>query len=132
MVLYITADFNGIWLFVEREMKMAIPSFIKSFLRYSGFENCHTISEIEEFDLEFIENYVRKASQKDDFKNGIDMSDFPLELSENFKFSRGHQKLILAIAKLVKQKLNEDGVYAFSQTEKTSDNKYKCCTCKNF
>lgn len=114
MVLFVTADFNGIWLFVEREMKMPIPSFIKSFLRYSGFENCHTISKIEEIDLEFIENYVRKASLKDDFANGFDVSDFPVDLSENFQFSRGHKKLILAIAKLVKQKLNEDGVYAFS------------------
>lgn len=117
VVLHVTADFDGFWLFVEREMKMPIPSCIKYLLKYSGFENCHTISKIEEIDLKLIENDVRKASQKDDFPNGFGVLDFSIKLSENFEFSRGHQKLILAIAKLVKQKLNEGGVDAFSMAK---------------
>lgn len=116
MPLYITADLNGIWLFVEREMKTPIPSCIKYFLKNSGFENCHTISKIEDIDLELIENDVRKAWRKGVFTNDFSTSDFSNKPCENFKFKRGHQKLIIAISKLVKEKLDEGGVDAFSMT----------------
>lgn len=51
------------------------------------------------------------------FANGFDLSDFPIESPGNFRFSRGHQKLIMTITKLVKEKLNECGVDGFSMTK---------------
>lgn len=102
---FISADFNEIWLFVEQEMKMKIPSHIKHILKYCGFENCHTISTIEENDIEYFENEVRKGEIT------IVLNE---TTSENFEFSRGHKKLIMAITKLVNEKLNERGVDGFS------------------
>lgn len=110
LIPFITAEFNQIWLFIERKMKMPIPSYIKSILKLCGYENCHTISTIEENDLELIEKEVLKGK----FPEGFDFSDFPIGSSGNFRFIRGHQKLILEISKLVKEKLDEGGVDGFT------------------
>ncbi|KAJ6642635.1 hypothetical protein Bhyg_07588, partial [Pseudolycoriella hygida] len=108
----VMADFKQIWFFVERELKISIPTYIKYILKYCGYENCHTISTIDENDLEFIEKEVQ-----DKFANDFDLTDVTTELSGNFRLSRGHQKLMMTIAKLVKEKLNECGVDGFSVTE---------------
>lgn len=113
MILFITADFNQIWFFVERELKLPIPSYIKSVLKYCGYENCHTISTIEEINFEIIERDVMKGK----FPTGFELSDFPIGSSENFRFSRGHRKLILTVSKLVKEKLSECGVDGFLMTK---------------
>lgn len=89
---------------------------MKNVLTYCGFDNVHTISEINENDLEYCTTVVRKGGIINYFSNEVG-SENALQGSHkseaNFEFSRGHQKLIMAIVKLVKQNLNENGVDAF-------------------
>lgn len=92
-------------------------------MKYCGYENCYTISTLEEIDLDHFQTEVRKGNMakflEDNLSEGIVQKD-ALEGStksvEEFEFSRGHQKLIMAIAKLVKENLNENGVDGFAET----------------
>lgn len=114
---HFTAEFSEVWLFVERKLKMSIPMYIKSVLKYCGYENCHTIATIEEKDFEYFTTEVRKGGIVSFFSNEIGTENAlqgTNTCEENFEFSRGHQKLLLRIVKLVKENLNENGVDAFS------------------
>lgn len=111
------AKYIEIWSSVEKTLKISIPSYIKNVLTYCGFDNVHTISTIEESDLEYIATKVRKGGVIHYFSNelGIENALLGSNKSErNFEFSRGHRKLLLVIVELVKQNLNENGVDGFS------------------
>lgn len=99
-------------------MKVAIPSYMKYILEYCGYDNCHTIATIEENDLEYFKNEVKEGKVTNFFEAKIGPKNV-LEGSsksvDDFEFSRGHQKLLMAVVKLVKENLNENGVDSFSQ-----------------
>lgn len=127
-VSYVVADFTTIWAFVEREFKGPIPTYIKNVLKYCGYENCYTISTIEESDLEYIQTEVRKGDITKFFEeNRSEASSEGISLDkilegwrrpvEEFEFSRGHQKFIMLIANLVKENLNKNGVNGFAGTK---------------
>lgn len=101
---------------MEENLQISIPPYIKNVLTYFGYDNFHTISTIEENDLEYIATEVRKGGIMNYFTNKSGIED-PLygssKSEQNFEFSRGHQKLLMVIAKLLKKKLNENGVDAF-------------------
>lgn len=112
-------------------MCISIPSYIKYILEYCGYNNFHAIATIEESDLEYFKNEVREGKVTNFFEGKIGTRD-TLEGSsksvENFEFSRGHQKLLMAIVKLVKENLDEKGVESFSQellipTKRKTENK---------
>lgn len=108
----ITAEFIDIWLFLERKFETLIPAYIKNVLKYCGYEDCHTIATIEENDLEYFTTEVRKGGITN-FFTGSEALQGSNKSEENFEFCRGHQKLLMAIVKFVKENLNENGVDAF-------------------
>lgn len=120
MVLHVTAELSEIceeiWLFVEREMKLKIPPYIKYILKFCGYDNCHTISTIKENDIEYFENRVRKLPNF--FDGAKDVPDFSTKSTANFEIVRGHQQLIMAVKKLVKENLEQNGVDSFNMPNK--------------
>lgn len=116
MTLPFLAECIEIWTYVENKLNISIPLYIKNVLSYCGYDNFHTISSFEENDLEYLTTEVRKGGIVKYFhneygrKNALQGS---TKTEQNFEFSRGHQKLILAIVNLVKKNLNENGVDAF-------------------
>ncbi len=96
-------------------MKVNIPPYIKNILKYCGYENCHTIATIEENDLEYFTAEIRHCADK--IKKLGMQAEFFLEGStkgfDDFELVRGHQKLLMAVAKLVRDELETEGVNGF-------------------
>lgn len=59
--MYISAEFNEIWQFVERKMRVEILPFMKYVLKFCGYDDCYSISTIEEKDFAYFESEVRKG-----------------------------------------------------------------------
>lgn len=94
-----------------------------------GFDNCYTISTIEENDIEYFEGQVRKGALAKFFENNSEDLNNVLEGSvELFEFSRGHQKLIMTIAKTVKEKFDKNGIdgFGFPETSKSIKDASAC------
>lgn len=98
-----------------------IPTYIKNILKCCGFENCYSISTIEENDIAYFEQQVRKGALTKFIEGSISENLSPdnvlegyVERSgEEFEFSRGHQKLIITIARTVKENLEKNGIDGF-------------------
>lgn len=98
------------WSFVEKKLKITIPTYIKNVLLYCGYDNIHTISTIGENDLENIVAQVRKGGIVDYFSNKTWNALYnPLQGSnkseENFEFRLGHRTLLMLIVNILKQNL---------------------------
>lgn len=112
-MLFISDEFDEIWNMVERNMKVQIPPFIKYVLKFCGYENCHTISTIEEDDFEYFEFKVREGGIIEFYQDKIsekDMFEGSTKTLKDFEIVRGHRKLLMAIVKVVKEKLDKNGV----------------------
>lgn len=97
-------------------MKIRIPPFIKYVLRFCGYENCHTISTIEETDIEYFESEVRNGGIIEFYKNEVSPEDIfkgSTKAVNDFEINRGHRKLMMAAVKVVKNRLEENGVENF-------------------
>lgn len=109
-----------IWSFVKEKLKISVPSSIKNVLSYCGYDNFYTISAIDEDDLEYMAAQVKKGgitkyfSEQMSLKNALKGSPFS---EKNFEFSRGHQKLLMRIVKLVRTTLSEKGVEGFTEAK---------------
>lgn len=123
-VSLITEEYNEIWVYVEKNMKILIPKYIKCILTYCGYNDCHTIATIEETDLGYFINEVRQGKVTNFFRKlGINNAlEGSTKSAENFEFSRGHQKLLMIVVGLVKQNLNDYGADIFT-AELTKMNK---------
>lgn len=117
---------------MERQLKVPIHPYIKNVLKFSGYDNCYAISTIEESDLEHIQTEIRKGDDILKFfeENSSALSPesiLPIislktvlegsnkKTFEEFEFSLGHQKLIMCIAKLVRENLDKNGVNGFAE-----------------
>lgn len=104
-----------------------MPPYIKNVLRFCGYDNCHSIAEITDDDFEYFHDQVRKGNIKKFFEELPDEgvtdimrgSTCSIETVEHFEISRGHQKFIKTIAKLVKEYLEKSGVDIFSASPKS-------------
>lgn len=93
-----------------------------------GFDNCYTIATIEENDLEYFQGEILKGNLTKFFKNKTS-DGFLLEnvlegsnkSEKEFEFRRGHQKLIISIAKLVKENLDKNGIDGFGFTKRYAE-----------
>lgn len=103
-IVTLAAQFSDIWVFTEEKMRIKIPLVIKHILELCGYDNCYSIATIEDRDIDYIANEVRKG------KLGAEMVlKESVETIKNFEFTRGHRKLIMAIAKFVKTILDSSG-----------------------
>lgn len=109
-------------------MCVTFPPFVKYVLKFCGYENCHTISTIIEADFKEIELDVQKGGITEFYKGEILEADV-LKGSgrgiKDFEIKRGHRQLLLAAVKLVKDRLEENGVEEFSAASPKRKNKRK-------
>lgn len=98
-------------------MNVALPPYMKNILKCCGYDNCHTIATIEDADVEYITDEVRKGSVNK-FYHGAENADAIMKgcatSVENFVFSRGHVRLLQKIVKVVKETLEKHGADGFS------------------
>lgn len=109
-----------IWTFVENKMKVSVPNYIKNVLNYCGYDSVQSLSTVEVTDIQYMAEQVRKGGITDYFANEFGKENALQGSShseENFDFCRGHLKLLLAIVKLVKQTLTEEGIKGFASRE---------------
>lgn len=88
-------------------MKLNIPPPMKKVLIACGYDNCYTIGTIDEADINYFTDEIRKGKVSNLFDN-------EKQTLENFEFNRGQKKLFIAIANIVKKTLEEDGIDGFS------------------
>lgn len=71
-------------------MKIHIPLSMKKVLIACGYDNCYAIGTIEEGDIDYFTDEVRKGKVLDIFEN-------EKQTPENFEFNRGQKKLFAAV-----------------------------------
>lgn len=113
---WLTEDFGEIWLFFENKLRVVVPPYIKYILTSCGYDNCYTIATINEADLEYFARELREGRVMKFYHGKVDAKEIMEGCTvpvEDFVFNRGHQKLLMAIVKLVNEILEVDGVEGF-------------------
>lgn len=97
-------------------MNVVVPAYMKNILICCGYDNCHAIATIEDDDLEYFADEVKKGSVNNFYQGKISVAAIMEGCSasvENFVFSRGHIKLLKAVVITVKNTLDTHGVDGF-------------------
>lgn len=113
----ITEKSNDVFVWIEKKMMVVLPSYMKNILKCCGYDNCHTIATIEDADVEYFTDEVRKGSVKKFFHAKISAEGIMEGCAtsvENFVFIRGHVRLLQTIVKCVKETLEIHGAGGFS------------------
>lgn len=88
---------NGkIWKKFLNFLTKSIPKYIIEILIQSGYDNTISISDLQKEDIEIIENYVDRKLKH------LIVNSKVYEADEKFVFLPGHEKLILALPKVLK------------------------------
>lgn len=62
---------NDIFLCIEKKMNGVIPAYMKNILKSCGYDNCHTIATIEDADIDYFIDEVRKGNVNSFYKGKI-------------------------------------------------------------
>lgn len=109
---------GDIFQWIEKKMNIVVPAYVKNILKCCGYDTCHAIATIVDRDVEYLADQVRNGSVHNYYRAQINeeavMEGCTCTTSiEKFNFSRGHIKLLQAMAKIVKEILETYGVDGF-------------------
>lgn len=102
-------------------MKITIPRYVKNICAACGYDNFYTIATIEESDLDYFKQELIEGKVFKHFDGKLSEDDVLSDCAypaKDFEFSRGHQKLILAVVKYVKETMETSGVDGFDSPKK--------------
>lgn len=115
------SNFDEIWTFVELKLKSPVPSYMKYILSYCGFNNAHTIAAINDDDIQYFVEEVKKGNVNKYYEHLVenDVLEGSLCNIENFEFSRGHLKYLKVIVEHLKNHVKES-LSSFSKNDCSS------------
>ena len=113
---------NLFWSFVEHEMNINVPAYIKNIFRLQYLDNPETIAHLKENNILQLEDFVQSQLYADNIpenSNLINYYNMYHKCPQNFKFSIGHKIMILNISTFCKSKptfwkLAEETINPFS------------------
>lgn len=110
-------EYDEIWTFIEDKPKTPVPNYIKYILQYCGYNNGISIASMQgDDDIQYFVDQVKNGNVSNFFEP-INVLESSSKTRENFEFSRGHLKFLMAIVDFLRKYGEENGWTFFSNCQ---------------